>query len=436
MEYENERTEFKSRVTDEIYKEVIAFANTDGGVIYVGIDDQGNVVGLEDTDGSYTRLTNGVRDAIQPDVTMFVRYVLQDDRVIRIEVSEGSYKPYYLKGKGLKPTGVFVRQGTSSVPASPDLIRRMIRDSDGGVFEEMRTPEQGLTFDEAAVAFKRYGVDFDEDKYVALGVRSLNDSAYTNLGLLCSDQCRHTVKIAVFGDRENTAFKDAREFGGSIFRQLDDSYAYLSLCNRTLSVFEGLERIENKDYPDEALREALLNALVHRDYSFSGSIVVNVNDDAMEFISLGGLVPGLTAEDVRSGISQPRNRRLAEIFHRLKLIESYGTGIRRIYALYSNCSEQPEIVVTPNVFKLILPNMNAAAEKTKQEKLARLDEATPQMKPVLDYLTVHGEMSEKDVEALLGIKKTRVYLLARQMSERGLIEIVGRGAGKRFRRVI
>ena len=436
MEYENERTEFKSRVTDEIYKEVIAFANTDGGVIYVGIDDQGNVVGLEDTDGSYTRLTNGVRDAIQPDVTMFVRYVLQDDRVIRIEVSEGSYKPYYLKGKGLKPTGVFVRQGTSSVPASPDLIRRMIRDSDGGVFEEMRTPEQELTFGEAAAAFKRYGVDFGEDKYVALGVRSLNDSAYTNLGLLCSDQCRHTVKIAVFGDKENTAFKDAREFGGSIFRQLDDSYAYLSLCNRTLSVFEGLERIENKDYPDEALREALLNALVHRDYSFSGSIVVNVNDDAMEFISLGGLVPGLTAEDVRSGISQPRNRRLAEIFHRLKLIESYGTGIRRIYALYSNCSEQPEIVVTPNVFKLILPNMNAAAEKTKQEKLARLDEATPQMKTVLDYLTVHGEMSEKDVEALLGIKKTRVYLLARQMSERGLIEIVGRGAGKRFRRVI
>jgi len=436
MEYENEQTALKSRVTDEIYKEVIAFANTDGGVIYVGIDDQGNVVGLEDTDGSYTRLTNGVRDAIQPDVTMFVRYVLQDDGVIRIEVSEGSYKPYYLKGKGLKPTGVFVRQGTSSVPASPDLIRRMIRDSDGGVFEEMRTPEQELTFAEAAAAFKRYGVDFGEDKYVALGVRSLNDSAYTNLGLLCSDQCRHTVKIAVFGDRENTAFKDAREFGGSIFRQLDDSYAYLSLCNRTLSVFEGLERIENKDYPDEALREALLNALVHRDYSFSGSIVVNVNDDAMEFISLGGLVPGLTAEDVRSGISQPRNRRLAEIFHRLKLIESYGTGIRRIYALYSNCSEQPEIVVTPNVFKLILPNMNAAAEKTKQEKLARLDEATPQMKTVLDYLTVHGEMSEKDVEALLGIKKTRVYLLARQMSERGLIEIVGRGAGKRFRRVI
>ena len=435
MEYESERMEFKSQVTEEIYKEVIAFANTDGGVIYVGVDDRGNPVGLEDTDGNYTRLTNGIRDAILPDVTMFVRYVLQENRVIRVEVSEGSYKPYYLKGKGLKPSGVFVRQGASSVPASPDLIRRMIRDSDGGVFEEMRTPEQELTFTEAAAAFSRYGVSFGEDKFTALGIRSLHDSAYTNLGLLCSDQCRHTVKIAVFGDKAKTVFKDAREFGGSIFRQLDDSFAYLSLCNRTLSIFEGLERIEKKDYPDEALREALLNALVHRDYSFSGSIIINVNDDGMEFISIGGLDPGLTAEDIKNGISQPRNRKLAEIFHRLKLIESYGTGIRRIYALYADCPEQPEIVVTPNAFRLILPNMNAAAEKSEKEKTARLDGVTPQMKTVLDYLSVHGDMSEGEMETLLGVKRTRVYLLTRQMAEYGLIEIVGRGAGKRFRKV-
>ena len=435
MKYENERTEFKSQVTDDIYKEVIAFANTDGGEILVGVDDRGNAVGLDDADGDCTRLTNGIRDAIQPDVTMFVRYVLQENRVLRIEVGEGSYKPYYLKGKGLKPSGVFVRQGASSVPASPDLIRRMIRDSDGGIFEEMRTPEQGLTFTEAEAAFARYGVDFGEDKFAALGIRSLHDGAYTNLGLICSDQCRHTVKAAVFGDSGNTVFRDSREFGGSIFRQLDETYSYLSLCNRTTAVFEGLERIEKKDYPDEALREALLNALVHRDYSFSGSIIINVNDDGMEFISIGGLVPGLTAEDIRSGISQPRNRRLAEIFHRLKLIESYGTGIRRIYALYADCPGQPEITVTPNVFTLFLPNMNTAIERAEKEKTARPDDATPQMRAGLDYLAAHGEMSEADAESLLGVKKTRVYVLTKEMSERGLIEIVGRGAGKRFRRI-
>ena len=197
MQYENERMEYKSQLTEDIYKEVIAFTNTDGGVIYIGIDDQGNVTGIDNVDETYTRLTNGIRDAIQPDVTMFVRYVLQENKVIRIEVGEGSYKPYYLKGKGLKPAGVYVRQGATSVQASPEQIRQMIKDSDGDVFEEMRTVQQDLTFDEAAAAFKWYKVDFSEDKYIELGLRNIHDDQYTNLALLLSDQCQHTTKIAV-----------------------------------------------------------------------------------------------------------------------------------------------------------------------------------------------------------------------------------------------
>ena len=436
MQYENERVEYKSQLVDDIYKEVIAFANTDGGVIYVGIDDQGNAVGIERVDETYTRLTNGVRDAIAPDVTMFVRYVLQNNKVIRIEVGEGSYKPYYLKGKGLKPAGVYIRQGASSVQASPEQIRRMIKDSDGDVFEEMRTLQQGLSFEEAAAAFKRYKVAFSEEKFIALGLRNIHDDQYTNLALVLSDQCPYTTKIPVFGDAENITFKDAKEFGGSIFRQLDDSYDYLALCNRTASSFAGLERIDKPDYPEEAIREALLNALVHRDYSFSGSIIINVNDVCMEFISIGGLLPGLSAEDIRSGISQPRNRKLAEIFHRLRLIESYGTGIRKIYALYKECPAQPRIEVTHNTFKLVLPNMNAASaasvSKTPEAKSSP-STITPQMKTVLDYLAEYGEMSDEDLQELLNIKKTRAYLLSRQMSEMDLIEVIGKGSAKRYR---
>ena len=159
MQYESERIEYKSQMIDDIYKEVIAFANTDGGVIYLGIDDKGNLIGIDNVDETYTRLTNGIRDAIAPDVTMFVRYVLQDNKVIRIEVSEGSYKPYYLKSKGMKPTGVYVRQGTSSVQASPEQIRQMIKESDGDTFEDSRSLEQELTFDAAKTAFRRYGVE-------------------------------------------------------------------------------------------------------------------------------------------------------------------------------------------------------------------------------------------------------------------------------------
>ena len=429
MTFETENIEFKLQFTDEIYKEVIAFANTDGGVIYIGIDNNGNAVGIDNVDENYTRITNGIRDAIMPDVTMFVKYTIQENRVVRITVGEGSYKPYYLKSKGLKPSGVFVRQGTSSVSASPEQIRAMIKESDGDTFESMRSMEQDLTFKSAKEAFKRYNIEFSKTKYRALGITTQADELYSNLALIISDQCAHTTKVAVFADEENTKFRDSKEFGGSIFEQLDNTYAYLALCNKTVATFKGLERIEKVDYPEEALREALLNALVHRDYSFSGSIIINVNDKEMEFISIGGLLPGLSPDDIRSGISQPRNKNLADIFHRLHLIESYGTGIRKIYNLYANCPEQPRIEVTSNTFKIILPNMNRMAAKESGTVV------TAQMQKILDYIEENGQITELEIQELLGLKKTRAFILAKQMRDEGLIRVEGRGDSKRYFKV-
>lgn len=426
MNFETENIEFKSGFTEEIYKEVIAFANTDGGVLYIGIDNDGNAVGLNNVDDEYTRITNGIRDAILPDVTMFVKYTIQENKVVRITISEGTNKPYYLRSKGLKPNGVYVRQGTSSVQASSGQIRQMIKDSDGDDFESMRSLEQELTFASAAAAFESYGVDFSEEKYLALGMIHKNDGLFTNLALLMSDQCQHSIKVAVFGDDENTTFKDNREFKGSIFKQIDEAFRYIMLSNRTSSVFKGLERIDKSDYPEAALREALLNSVVHRDYSYSGSIILNINDKQMEFVSIGGLLPGLTADDIRSGISQPRNKNLAEVFHRLKLIEAYGTGIRRIYKLYENCSVQPRIEVTHNTFKMILPNMSVA------EPLAVKTYLTPQKEQILDFISKNGQITEAKIMELLGVKRTRAYTVAKQMCDENLIVAVGRGKNKKY----
>ena len=434
MQYESERIEYKSQMIEDLYREVIAFANSNGGVIYIGIDDQGNLTGIDNVDETYTRITNGIRDAIAPDVTMFVRYIIQDNKVIQIEVGEGSYKPYYLKSKGMKPNGVYVRHGASSVQASPDQIRKMIKESDGDNFEASRCMEQELTFHAAETAFKQYGVEFSVEKYRALGITK-ND-VFTNLALLLSDQCHHTIKVAVFKDEFCTEFRDSKEFGGSVFKQFEDVVNYLALCNKTVSTIKGLVRTDKQDYPEEVIREALLNALVHRDYSFSGSIIINVNDSKMEFISLGGLLPGLSTEDIRIGVSQPRNKKLAEVFHRLRLIESYGTGIRRIFKLYENCPVQPSIEATTNAFRIVLPNMNAtdtANEDTPATTGKSTAAITPQMKTVMDYLAEYGEMTDEDLQELLNVKKTRAYLLARQMRENGLIEIVGRGAGKKYK---
>lgn len=430
MQYESERIEYKSQMLEDLYKEVIAFANTEGGIIYIGIDDKGNLIGIDNVDETYTRLTNGIRDAIAPDVTMFVRYVLQDNKVIQIEVGEGSYKPYYLKAKGMKPTGVYIRQGASSVQASPEQIRQMIKESDGDHFEDARCLEQELSFDAAKTAFQRYGVEFTSEKYRALGI--IHNNVYTNLALLLSDQCLHSTKIAVFNDELCTEFRDSKEFSGSVFTQFEESINYLALCNKTASTIKGVVRTDKQDYPEEAIREALLNALVHRDYSFSGSIIINVNDSKLEFISLGGLLPGLSTEDIRIGISQPRNKKLAEVFHRLRLIESYGTGIRRIFKLYENCPVQPTIVATANAFKIVLPNMNAS-ETVPESTEKRSTAITSQMKTVMEYLEKNGEMTDEDLQELLNIKKTRSYQLVRKMNQIGLINIIGRGAEKKYK---
>lgn len=148
----------------------------------------------------------------------------------------------------------------------------------------------------------------------------------------------------------------------------------------------------------------------------------------MEFISIGGLLPGLSTDDIRIGISQPRNKNLAEMFHRLRLIESYGTGIRRIYKLYEDCPVQPVIEATPNAFKMVLPNMNNVPDAIIKQDMV----ITPQMQKVLGYISEHGQITDEEVQSLLGIKKTRAFDLIKKMREMGLVQMIGRGAGKKY----
>jgi ATP-dependent DNA helicase RecG len=299
----------------------------------------------------------------------------------------------------------------------------MIKLSDRDSFEEMRSLEQNLTFKSAAKVFERHNIPFSEEKYKSLGIVNINDDLFTNLGLIVSDQCSHTIKAAVFADEDNTSFIDNREFGGSVFSQIESAFEYIMLNNKTKSVFSGIDRIDIADYPEEAIREALLNAAVHRDYGFSGSIIVNINSKSIEIISIGGLVPGLAEEDIMNGISQPRNRNLAEMFHRLKYIESYGTGIRKIMSLYSDSALKPVIAVTPNSFRISLPNRNSGTV-VKEAPVSK------QYQAVIDYLNEHGSMTEEDLQELLNIKRTRAYNLYKKMETEGYIKVSGRGTEK------
>ncbi|MDR2446812.1 MAG: putative DNA binding domain-containing protein [Treponema sp.] len=417
---ETNNIEFKREYTDDIKKAVMAFANSGGGVIYVGRDNEGNVYPTPDMDGTLTRITNSIRDGLLPDVTMFVRYEMSESG-IAVTVSEGTHKPYFLPEKGLKPSGVYVRQGASSVPASFEQIRAMIKLTDGDRFETARSLTQGLTFREAADEFERCGVAFGESRMRTLGIIGA-DGLYTNLGLLLSDQCAHTIKFAVFNGTKKGEFKTRKEIEGSVLRQMRSAFDFLSLSNNLFANLSGLDRVEQYDYPEIAVREAMLNAIIHRDYSFSGSIIVNVYDDRMEFVSLGGLMPGLRTEDLFVGVSQPRNEKLANVFYRLKHIEAYGTGLRLIMQYYEDFEVKPEITATHGAFALTLPNMNHARPLRSAHK------PNKQHSAILDYLRSNGAVTNENVQDILGIKQTRAYAIIREMVGAGLL--VKRGSGK------
>ncbi|NYB74647.1 putative DNA binding domain-containing protein [Sedimentibacter hydroxybenzoicus DSM 7310] len=420
MMHENNNIEYKREYTSDIKKEVMAFANSDGGVIYVGWDDDGNPYPLTDIDRTLTQITNSIRDSILPDVTMFVGYEVNANGIV-ITVQEGTHKPYFLPEKGLKPSGVYVRQGASSVPASFDQIREMIKLTDGDKFEAARSLSQELTFSAAAEEFSRCGVEFGENQMRTLGIIG-TDELYTNLGLLLSDQCAHTVKFAIFNGTKKGEFKTRKEIDGSVLRQMRYAFDFLSLSNNLAATFSGLDRIEQYDYPEEVVREAMLNSIIHRDYAFSGSIIVNLYDDRMEFVSLGGLMPGLRAEDLFLGISQPRNEKLANVFYRLKHIESYGTGLRRIMQYYENFDIKPEIETTHGAFMLTLPNMNYVRPLTSKRR------QKAQHKIIVEYLRHHPFITNEIVQELLSVKQTRAYTIIREMINEGII--IKNGSGK------
>ena len=410
---ESETVELKSVVVDDIKKEVVAFANSDGGTVYVGVVDDGNITGLFDAESDLMSINNMIRDGIKPDVTLFSQSKIRqirDEAIIVIEVQRGAQRPYYLAGKGIRPEGVYVRHGTSSVPATGTAIHKMIRETDGESYEKLRSTQQELTFTSAMAEFTQRHVAFGTSQMVTLGLMNA-DKIYTNLALLLSEQDVHTIKAAVFQDESQQTFKDRREFGGSLFKQINDVYDFLDLNNKTEATFDKLLRIDKRDYPEAALRESLLNAVVHREYAVGGSILIKIFSDRIEFISPGGLASGIEFNDIMSGYSVCRNPALAAVFYRLQLIETYGTGILKIFETYKTSLAQPKIEVTSNVFKMILPNLNA--QSTSKSADANL---TPE-ENIMQFVDRKGSINRKETEKLLGISQTAAGVILRKMLE-------------------
>ena len=410
--------EYKQEYVSDIKKEVIAFANAEGGTVFVGICNDGAVKGVDDPDEVMLRIVNSLKDAIAPDVMPFVRVdsvAIEGRNVIEIQITTGTNRPYYLREKGLKPGGVYVRKGSSSQPMTEEGIREMILQNSGRSFELCRSMKQELTFHTLQTEMQRRSIEIGPSQMRTLKLIG-EDGLYTNLALLLSDQCETTMKVALFQGTDKELFRDRKEFTGSILRQLEDVYQFIDLVNKTKATFSGLDRTDWRDYPEEAVREALLNSIVHRDYSFSGSNLVNVYEDRMEFVSLGGLVPGLEINSIFLGVSQSRNPGLAAIFYRMKLIESYGTGIGRIQRAYKNRKEQPK-------FETAKGEQIEALPFVVREVPANYMMSVPnEKKQLLDYVRKNKVITRKEAEKLLGAGSTKAFRLLKDLCGSGQFE--------------
>ena len=431
LSFENQNIEFKQEYVPDIRKEVMGFANADGGTVFVGVRKDGAVVGIDDPDGVMLQIVNSLKDALAPDVMPFVKVTsveIEGKTVVEIDVTTGTNRPYYLREKGLKPGGVYVRKGSSTQPMTEEGIREMILQNSGRSFELCRCMNQELTFQTFQAEMQRRFIEVGPSQMRTLKLIG-EDGLYTNLALLLSDQCETTTKVALFQGTDKELFRDRKEFTGSILKQLEDVYQFIDLINKTKATFFGLNRSDRRDYPEEAVREALLNSIVHRDYSFSGSNLINVYEDRIEFVSLGGLVSGLELKSIFLGVSQTRNPNLAAIFYRMRLIESYGTGIGKIERAYKTNQSQPEFETAKGVFRVTLPNRNEGQNMETQTD-SRIDgdiSLDEQKNLIIQYAQENGSVTRKEVEDLIGAGTTKAFRLLKELCEANRLEQKGNG---------
>lgn len=432
MHREDQETELKVELTKDIKKEIVAFANTNNGTIYIGIDDNGKIVGLKQAEKDLEALSGMIREGIKSDLTLYTKIYIErveDKDIIIVKVSEAPNKPYYLSDKGLKSSGVYLRHGNVSVQANEEVIKKLLIESNSNSFENNVSNIQDLHFEYLKNIFKNHNIEIDDNKFKVLNIVNLNNE-YTNLGLLLSDECPYSIKCAIFNGTNKLEFRDRKEFTGSVLKQVNDTFEYLDLYNKTKGKIVGLERIDTKDYPEYALRESLLNAVIHRDYNFTGSILVSLFDDHFEITSLGGLVKGISIEDLYNGVSESRNPNLANIFYRLKYVESFGTGIGRIIESYKEYDKDPLILNTENTFKVTLYNVNYV----KENNIKILPTNLTQEEQIIEYLKKNSKINRLIVESLLDVSKTRANdILNKMINDNILIQT---GTGKNIHYVL
>ena len=412
---ESRTLEFKQEITNTFLKTVSAFANFGNGAIMFGVDDNGNSVGISDPDRICLEIENRINDSIipKPDYSLSIN---RRTGVITLSVREGKYKPYLYRGKAYR------RSDTSTVEADQVELKRLTLEGTNLYYEGLPCGTDLLTFEYFASVLK--------DK---LNISRLNDDILRSFGLLDKDR-KYNIAAALFSDENHFSGIDIARFGNSISEILDrEIFSGISILREydlAASVFrryyqyetiEGFERKTIETIPEEAFREAIANALVHRTWDIDSHIRVAMFSDRLEVSSPGGLPSGITEEEYLHGsISNLRNPIIGNVFFRLHYIEMFGTGIKRILDSYTGCSVKPEFKITDNTITVILPCKNKNAGITTDGKA------------IIDMLGAGMMLSSSELASKLGWSKDKTIRELNKMIESGSVRKEGVGRATKY----
>lgn len=337
--HEDEKTELKRILNDAFEKEVDAFLNTLGGQILIGIEDNGAVCGVENADQVALSIADRIRNNILPSAMgLFTVEIRQEEMrsYLVVTVAGGLERPYYLKKYGMTPNGCYTRIGTQASPMTQNMIDGFFSRRILNTLHNVVSPNQELTFTQLKIYYQEKGYDAAGSYFLKNLDLFTEDGKYNYAAYLMADHNGTSIKVARFRGTEKLDIVERNEFGRCcLIKSALNVLERLNVANTTVVRVGGkAQRKEIRLIDPAALREAVLNAIIHNDYINGAYPVFEIYDDRIEIISSGGLPVGLSEKEFFAGRSLPRNKELMRIFSDMDLCEQLGSGMKKILRIY------------------------------------------------------------------------------------------------------
>ncbi len=410
---ENKSLEFKLDITNTFLKTVSAFANFNDGEILFGVDDDGKYCGINNPEKACLDIENRINDSIspKPDFDLSI-----EDNIVRLYVHKGNYIPYMYKGKAYR------RSDTASIEVDQFELRELVLDASNMYFEELSCGTKTLSFNILEQKMQKY-----------MSIEILSNDVLKTLGFVAKDG-NYNNAAAIFADENEFYGVDIARFGSSISeimeRETVTRVSVLKQYDKAVELYkryyqyEEISEMERKSIemiPEAAFREAIANALVHRNWAMNMHVRIAMFKDYIEITSPGGLPKGITKEEYIHGeISCLRNPIVGNVFFRLHYIEMFGTGVRRILESYKDATAKPEFNISDNVISVKLPVLSTNYEVTADER------------KIIDALKNGSQLASSELVKLTGFSKAKTIRLVNALMEKGYVNCKGKGRGTKY----